>query len=443
MSNSVRQNILVSNSNKSVLYDLNNDVTLNFPSNLFFKAPNYLELINFDLTCEINIFGNTNNAFYILYEYNGIEQKYEIVIPFNKDIKSDYDLAQLIKTTLNSLSYIGKPDLVFDVSESSITNIVTNQKIELDSSTTSYSIKASEPVNISFNHKDTIGFLIGFGSAVYYDVVEISGTSTQSISSYMSIDVINDSGDTNDYPNYSDINCKMMIFDSNGDYINNIDNSNDTTISLNPHSSLNSYTNIGDLLRLLENEMNRYSNSFSPAADFNVEYLYDTNRVKISNSTGARFGIGFDIELTTNKVTSGSLHKVLGFEQKNYINILSITSPRISLSYENVFATDYVLICSDISNSSLDLNIIGIGSGNNIKNNNILFAIPLSKINNFSPTDSNFYRVSLSNSSFAIGYKNKIFNDKNPNLVSFYLRLLSGRSISSACNWSALFSFIF
>ena len=428
---SIRQNILVSNSNKSVLYDLNNDVTLNFPSTLFFKAPNYLELINFDLSCEINIFGNTNNAFYIIYDYNGIEKKYEIVIPFNKNVRSDYDLAQLIKSTLNSISYVGKPNLVFDVNESSISNIVTNQKIEVDSSTTSYSIKASEPVNISFDHKDTIGFLIGFGSGIYYDVVEVSGTSTQSITAYMSIDCVNDSGSTNEFPNFNDFNCKMMLFDANGDYIPNAVNSNDFTISINSDKGLVSYYNIGDLLREIENKMNDYSNLFTPAANFSVEYDYTLKKVKISNITSSRFGIGFDLETTTNKISSGSLHKVLGFEQRNYINIHEITSPKPSISYENTFADDYVLICSDISNSSLDLNIIGIGSGNNIKNNNILFAIPLNKISNFSPQDSNFYRVSLSNSSFSIGYKNKVFNDNNPNLVSFYLRLLSGRSIST------------
>ena len=46
---SIRQNILLSSANKSNVIDLNNDITLNFPSNLFFKAPNYVELINFDL----------------------------------------------------------------------------------------------------------------------------------------------------------------------------------------------------------------------------------------------------------------------------------------------------------------------------------------------------------------------------------------------------------
>ena len=37
---SVRQNILLSNANKSVVTNLNNDITLNFPYNLFYQPIN-------------------------------------------------------------------------------------------------------------------------------------------------------------------------------------------------------------------------------------------------------------------------------------------------------------------------------------------------------------------------------------------------------------------
>ena len=182
---SLRQNILISNANKSVLYDLNNDVQLSFPSSLFFKAPNSIELVNFDMLGEINLFGNSNNMIAISYLLsNGEEIRYDIQIQFTENIKTDYDLCQAIKLALNSETYEEKNNILFDVTESSITNVVTNPKIEVDASTTSYSIKCNEVVNILFDHKDSIGALIGFGSGKYNNVKEISGTSTQSITAY-------------------------------------------------------------------------------------------------------------------------------------------------------------------------------------------------------------------------------------------------------------------
>ena len=121
----------------------------------------------------------------------------------------------------------------------------------------------------------------------------------------------------------------------------------------------------------------------------------------------------------------------------------SIESVKPSLSFDNSFADDYILFCSDISNNSNDINIIGIGNSDNIKSNNIIFAIPFSSIKNFSPVNSTFYKIDISNSAFSLGYKNKTFNDNNINMVNFYLRTLSGRCISSNCQWNALISFQF
>ena len=137
------------------------------------------------------------------------------------------------------------------------------------------------------------------------------------------------------------------------------------------------------------------------------------------------------------------MHYVLGFEQKSYLNLTTIESIKPSLSFENIFADDYILFCSNISNNTNDINIIGIGNADNIKSNDIIFAIPFSSIRNFTPVDSSFYKIDISNSSFSLGYKNKLFNDNNINEVNFYLRTLSGRCISSNCQWNALISFQF
>lgn len=440
---SVRQNILLSSANKSIVTDLNNDITLNFPSNLFFKAPNYLELINFDLECEVITLGSSNNTLLVSFTNNlGIYNTYKIVVNFTSDIKTDYDLAQAVKSALNSVSY-DNYNIVFDVQETSIVNVVTNYKVEIDSSTSSYNILSTLPCTISFKHKDSIGPLMGFGSGVYENVTEINGTSTQSMSSYNYVDVFNDSGNTNIFPNYDDYNCKMCLFDSNGNYIQNPNNSDDTTISLHSSDGLIHYESLGKLLIRIQSEMNAYTNYFNPPANFSLVHNPKTNKITITNKTGASFGIGFDFENINNIITSGSLHYILGFEQKSYINVTTIESTRTSLTFENSFADDYVLFCSDLSNNSNDISIIGIGNSDNIKSNDILFAIPLSSVKNFSPLDSSFYKIDISNSPFSIGYKNRLFNDNNINKVTFYLRTLSGRCISANCQWNALISFQF
>lgn len=439
---SVRQNILLSNANKSVLYDLNNDIQLNFPSSLFFKAPNAIELVNFDLKCELTVLGNSNNVITIIYESGGEEFEIDVGIPYGQDIKTDFDLAQAIQNALNSHTY-GDLELEFEVTETTIINVVSNPIIEVDSSTTNYAIKVNKPVTISFEHKDSIGMLIGFGGGVYRNVVEIFGTSTQSISTYNFIESFNESAANNTYPNYNDVNCKMCMYDSAGVYIPNASNPTDTTISINPTASLRQYDNIGNILMDIEDAMNSYANEYTPAAKFSVTYDYTTDKITISNETGARFGIGFDCYKETQNVTSGSLHAILGFEQKKYMNSTQFISPSKSKAFEKIFAEDYVLMCSNLSNNSNDLNIIGIGAANNVKSNDILFAIPFSKISSFEPKDSSIYRAKISNSPFAIGYKNRTFSDENPNFASFYLRTLSGRHIAATAQWSAMISFIF
>lgn len=440
----LRQNILLSNSNKSLLYDPNNDIQLNFPSNLFFKAPSYVELASFDLQCEVTLFGNTNNTIEIIYnDDTGVERTVKVIVEYSSSIKTDYDLAQAIQDSLNSATYTGITDLVFEVAEATISSTITNPIVETDISTTSYTIKASKMVTISFEHKDSIGMLIGFGSAVYRDVTLISGTSTQSISMYNNIYSSNHSTVSQEYPNYLDVNCKMCMYDSQGQYIPNATDPLDATIAINAGGAEVLYENIGTLLMTIEDAMNVYANSYTPSADFDVVYDYTTSKITITNKTGARFGIGFDIAKETGMQTSGSLHKVLGFESKIYTNNTSFTSPNVSASYNNVFSEDYILICSDLANNSNDMSIIGIGSNNNIKTNNIMFAIPISKVRNFEPNESGLYRINIANSPFAIGYKNRVFSDQNPNMVSFYLRTLSGRHITSTCQWSALMSFIF
>jgi hypothetical protein len=125
------------------------------------------------------------------------------------------------------------------------------------------------------------------------------------------------------------------------------------------------------------------------------------------------------------------------------LGITSITSIKRAISFQNIFSEDYVLFCSDLVNNNSDINVIGIGNGDNIKSNNILYAIPITEVTSFKPVDSSYYKINIESSKFALGYKDGIFNDDNPSKVNFYLRLLSGRHVKCSTSWSAVLSLNF
>lgn len=118
-------------------------------------------------------------------------------------------------------------------------------------------------------------------------------------------------------------------------------------------------------------------------------------------------------------MTAGSLHRILGLAQKTYKHIKSITSSYKSRSFMNAFCEDYVLICSDIINNN-DRAVIGLSNNDNINGSNILFAIPYNDTINFRPVDTNDYKINLAGSLMNVNYKNRTFNDENPNLVNFF-----------------------
>lgn len=432
------QNILLHSSNKNSDIDLNNDINIRFPNKLFRKAPTSISLVDFNLQSDIQTFGNTNNGLVLGYTNSLGEKKQELVIfPYAYGIRTDEEMAIMIEDTLNAL-VLNNFTCTFNCTQINIGNIVDNIEVEADETTTTYTLKASVPCTFYFNIKDSIGPLIGMGNGEYNDVTIIEGASTQSIDTYNYITIVNDSGSTGTYPNYNDSNCKMQLYNSSGALIPNIDEAGDMTISLFRNGVVQKHTNIGQLLIALQTEMNRYTASFTPAANFTVQYNYANDTVSITNTTGAMFGIGFNFTYDDDHIiSSGSLHKVLGFRQKKYLNISTITSEVKVQAFETAYVDDYILLCSNIINNNSDINVIGICNGDNIKSNNILFAIRLEQSNKFTPTESSQFKINLESSSFSLGYKEGKFNDENPNLINFYLRLLSGRHLKMNINWSA------
>jgi hypothetical protein len=151
----------------------------------------------------------------------------------------------------------------------------------------------------------------------------------------------------------------------------------------------------------------------------------------IIKKTGAKFGIGFDFLVDANFKTTGSLHKVLGFEQKCYLGVTSITSTKIPLIFEHVFFEDVIYILSDnlIEDLNTDINTFSVGNGQHIPINDILYAIPVSKaIKGFSPCDDNDFSVELFQSKLTYNDDCELQEHEiEPICVNFYIRLKSGK----------------
>jgi hypothetical protein len=243
------------------------------------------------------------------------------------------------------------------------------------------------------------------------------------------------------WTNYNDINCKMMLYDSNNKPIPNLNYPGfDTSISL-KYQTLDTwqYDQIYKFLRDLELEMNRFKTKFKPYAKFELSYDYTNNKITIKNKTGAKFGIGFDFRRDGNFVTTGSLHKVLGFEQKIYLGLTEYISDHKCLIFEHSYPDDQLLLCADLIrvDQDNDINVIPLGQPNPLTNNNMLYSVPLSKAFDFRPINGLDSFIDLSESKFMVGCDCEEFDPDKPISLNFYIRLMSGRHIKQNTQWSA------
>lgn len=436
------QNVLINTNNKDSEINLNNDLYIRFPNTLYIKDIAYLSLLDFNMNGEISLFGNSNSSLILEYKNNNnVIINQQVNFDFSEiSITDDNTLSTFLTNSLNAV-VLNNYSCTFNVSQSYVISVITNFNPEVDLSTTTYTITTSAPMSFYFNLSSSIGPILGFGTGIYLNITNISGNSTMSISTYNYITCINDSAISGVNPNYDDLNCKMILYNSNNEVIQNVNFPGDATISINPLQQ-KVYSDIGTILTDIENAMNAYSNYFTPAANFSISYDYQTDKITIENTTGSRFGIGFDFYNELGLMTSGSLHRILGLQQKTYKHIKSITSSYKSRSFMNAFCDDYVLVCSNIINNN-DRAVIGLSNNDNINGSNILFAIPYEDTINFRPIDTNDYKINLAGSLMNVNYKNRTFNDENPNLVNFFLRLSSGRHISSTTNWSMMLKLLY
>lgn len=138
----------------------------------------------------------------------------------------------------------------------------------------------------------------------------------------------------------------MVLYNSEKLIIPNKYRSQDTTISLNAGLSTKQYENIGEVLRLIEDQLNDYKSEFSPVANFVISYDNATTKVTINNTTGAKFGIGFDFSnITKDRI----MHSSDGI---NWTPTAAATNNDWrSVAYGNVNANDIIVAVASSGNN--------------------------------------------------------------------------------------------
>jgi len=464
-----KQSALISSDNIKIYNEFNNDINIEFDKNLFINEPHSLNLTYFNMECSPLLFGNTNDTIQVSFtNNNNIIKTYTIFINNKNNIKTDNNLSKEITSALNNIEYEDY-DIEFLCYTLEYDKIVNNINIESDNTLVSYSILATNDCTILFNNKNSIGPLIGFGYGIYNitSSLGIYGILTPSITSYNYIECNNNSGyiqynkicnnhdesfihvlekniqlsniqlDNSNiiknngniiYSNFYDKNCKMLLFDSNNNLLLNLKHPMyDTSISINSkYNNTIYYNNINNILKEIEIELNKFSNFFTPSAVFEVSYDISTKSICIINTTNALFGIGFDFKNYYKLETTGSLHKILGFEEKTYLGVRKINSTRKLLIFSNTFSEEYVMIGSNIidnNNNNNTNSIIPLGPSNITELNNFIFAIPYHLTENYMSNIDNLFSVPL--------YNSKLNNNNNDKFyINFYIRLKSGRHCS-------------
>jgi hypothetical protein len=222
-----------------------------------------------------------------------------------------------------------------------------------------------------------------------------------------------------------------MLYDSTGTLIQNLVNNNDSTISLkynNPTDGPILYKTIYEYLKLIEDALNEYSESFTPFANFKILFNYETYKLTIENTTGALFGIGFDLYNETNQTNNyGSMHNELGFPKKTFLGIKSITSFTKCQIMDYIYPNEYIFLSSDEKFYNIESNHItnflsraySVNPNDNIIDNKIIYPISLDLLNKY-------IDINLKNQ-YTITIDQSIIKQINLTIIAFYIRLRSGR----------------
>ena len=429
-----KRNFIVSNLNDTNLTEVSNNITTVFPDGIFSGKIDSIILNKFYIDYEYDLLGASNDQFIITYPISGIPTTITVSQQnlSNIDIpKTDEDLALLITNAINNTLgttifqvYYNNPITYSNDIYAINTNLLSNYTIYTTN---------GQLFNLNFSLRNSIGPLIGFGNNVYNNSYTYTGSNIPPVGAYESIKVHNSAyAIFKEYDVFTDLNCKMNLYDSNNNLISSNIDPRDTTISL---PIANDYIyNVGTLIQILENNMNQYSNVFNPVAVFKINFNYSTYKFTIINTTGAKFGIGFRFN-NINLNNYGSLNKVLGFDKINYINITSIESIKPALIFKNSYYNDYIMVCSDLIKSNFDTSLLVLGSQTTYTFYESLFVIPANEIINniYIPLHKTDYTVNIASSWLA-----KQFNEKSNAVksVEFYLKSTTGRHIHINSQWN-------
>lgn len=423
----------VSNLNRDTEEDINNDITVTFPDGIFSGKIESIALKHLYVDYDYEILGSSNNQLTITYPSAGVPISIAIDMnSINEVIRTDDELATLLTDSINeSLGVSGVFQVYYD-------NLVFYQRdIYRDSSRllSSFTIFTTNNVafNLDFSGKTSIGPLLGFGNDIYQNKFSYKGGNIPSLGAYGSIHIVNSAYNSfKAYDQFQDSVCKMMLYDSNNQMIPNKFDLRDTTISL-PYEDNYIYS-IGEFITVLETALNEYSSSFTPQAEFIITFDYTTYKFTIENKTGARFGIGFRFNNHPYN-NYGSMHRELGFNKHDYLNVTKITSIQSASIFENSYSNDYLLICSDLIKNNFDEQLIVLGSSGSYSGYESLFTIPIKEIkdNSFIPINKEDYQIRINASLFSKKYNENL---PSPKRVNFYLKSSTGRHIKMNTQWS-------
>ncbi len=431
-----KRTFIVSNLYRDEVNDINNDVNITLPDSIFSGKIESINLKHMFIDYEYETIGTSNYQLSIAYPSTGQLVSINLNLSQNATdiVRTDEDLASLLAASINTT-------LGTNVFQVYYNNVITHTRdVYRDNSDllSSYTIFTSNGVEFSmdFSSKVSIGPLIGFGNKSYTGNYTYKGGNIPPLYGYESIHIANQaySSTFKQYDNYTDIACKMDLYDNNGVLIENYLDARDTTISL-PIEDGYIY-NVNDLTSLIATELNRYSSNFpGPHPTFSVAYDYTSHKITIATSPATVFGIGFRFDRGDGRNNYGSLHRYLGFQKKLYLGATSYTGIQPAAIFEQAYIAEYLFVCSDLIKYNYDASLIVTGSNSSATFYECVFSIPISQINNNSyvPTFSDEHVVPIHASLFAKRYTENL---SDPKTINFYLKTSSGRHIKLNTQWS-------
>lgn len=434
-----KRTFIVSNLHRDEINDLNNDVTITLPDNIFSGKVESINMKYMHIDYSTETIGSSNREFYVTYPETSIPMRVTLDIDkiHSTIVKTDTDLAQLISSSINSTLGTTVFQTFFDQI------VISNQDVYRDNSDllSAYTIFTNNGANfkLDFDSKQSLGPLIGFGNESFQGGSSYRGGNIPPIYAYESIHVSNKAYDPifKEYDRDTDIACKMNFYDSNDELIPNYLDPRDATISL---PIANGYiTNIREFIKYLEIEMNRYTyNYFEGSPLFAVDFDLERYKFTISNDKNVRFGIGFRFDNANGSNNYGSLHRHLGFNKQIYLGFKSLTSVYEAKIFDRAYVSEYLFVCSDLIKYNYDTSLIVAESAGNASQYESIFTIPVSEIvnNSYKPGFEDEHKVRIHASMLAKRYNENSDDDKK---INFYLKVASGRHIKLNTQWSIKF----